>query len=62
MLFGLKMVISILDGVNCMRQSPSKTTPTSGSFTIPSSATTGSTRMRISMKQKDLPLVSFSHR
>jgi N-acetylmuramic acid 6-phosphate (MurNAc-6-P) etherase len=45
-----------------MEQSPSKTTPASGSFTIPSSATTGSTRMRISMKQKEyLPLVSFSH-
>jgi hypothetical protein len=44
-----------------MEQSPSKTTPT-GSFTIPSSATTGSTRMRISMKQKEyLPCELFTY-
>jgi phosphoserine aminotransferase len=36
-----------------MEQSPSKTTPASGSFT--SSATTGSTRMRISMKAEGIP-------
>jgi len=33
----------------------SKTTPVSGSFTVPTSATTGSTRMRISMKYNGVP-------
>lgn len=33
----------------------SKTTPVSGSFTVPTSATTGSTRMRVSMKYNAIP-------
>jgi len=36
-------------------QSAVTTTPVSGSFTIPSSATVGATRMRVSMKYNDAP-------
>jgi hypothetical protein len=34
---------------------PSKTALVSGSFTVPSSATTGSTRMRVSMSAGGVP-------
>jgi len=35
--------------------SPSKTSPVSGSFTVPSSASLGATRMRVSMKYNGIP-------
>jgi hypothetical protein len=38
-----------------MGKAPSKTALVSGSFTVPSSATTGSTRMRVSMSAGGVP-------
>ena len=42
-------------GEQVWTQSPTQTTPVSGSFTVPSSATEGSTRMRVSMKYNGIP-------
>ena len=42
-------------GEQVFTQSPTQTTPVSGSFTIPSGAVENSTRMRVSMKYNDIP-------
>ena len=42
-------------GEQVWSKSASKTTPVSGTFTIPSSATVGNTRMRVSMKYNGIP-------
>tara|TARA_R110001583_G_scaffold35585_3_gene118245 strand:- start:53125 stop:58278 length:5154 start_codon:yes stop_codon:yes gene_type:complete len=42
-------------GEQVWTKSASKTTPVSGSFTIPTSATNGATRMRVSMKYNGIP-------
>ena len=42
-------------GENVWTKSASKTTPVSGNFTIPLSATVGTTRMRVSMKYNGIP-------
>ena len=42
-------------GEQVWTKSPSKTSPVSGSFTVPSTATNGATRMRVSMKYNAIP-------
>lgn len=42
-------------GEQVWSKSASKTTPVSGSFTVPTSATNGATRMRVSMKYNGIP-------
>ncbi|TGV04606.1 choice-of-anchor D domain-containing protein [Flavivirga rizhaonensis] len=42
-------------GEQVWSQAASQTTPVSGSFTIPGTATTGNTRMRVSMKYNGIP-------
>jgi len=42
-------------GETVFTKSPAKTTPVTGSFTIPPGATLGSTRMRVSMKYNAIP-------
>lgn len=42
-------------GEQVWTRSASKTTPVSGSFTVPASATVGNTRMRVSMKYNGVP-------
>ncbi|MEM9821944.1 MAG: GEVED domain-containing protein [Bacteroidota bacterium] len=42
-------------GEQVYTRSPTNTTPVSGSFTVPTSATDGATRMRVSMKYNGIP-------
>ncbi len=42
-------------GEQIFSQSPTQNTPVSGSFTVPGSASTGTTRMRISLKYNGIP-------
>ena len=42
-------------GERVWRKAASTTTPVSGSFTVPNSATNGATRMRVSMKYRGIP-------
>lgn len=50
-------------GEQVWTQAATQTTPVSGSFTVPSSATSGATRMRVSMKYNGVPTAceSFSY-
>ncbi|WP_046745733.1 S8 family serine peptidase [Kordia zhangzhouensis] len=50
-------------GEQVWTQAATQTTPVSGSFTVPSSATNGATRMRVSMKYNGVPTAceSFSY-